>query len=149
MREILFRAKTFDTKEWVYGYACKTTDGDWTLTDDVYLTKDSCNENIYTSNDFCINDETIGQFTGVIINGEKVFEGDIIEASLSGGVYRGFSWGNQVVVFKQCAFGLLNYRNVFTPFSSYSPYIKFDKKGNIYDNPEIFNGDDWWKKKNS
>ncbi len=68
MREILFRGKSLDNGEWVYG---------------VPLTN---NENtLYFVDDFhnCFHEEilpeTFGAYTGLSKNGVKIFEGDIIK----------------------------------------------------------------------
>ncbi len=65
-REILFRAKTKATKEWTYGHFAKQYDV----------------SQIYAGNGHeCIYEDTLCQYTGLADrNGNKIFEGDIIQS---------------------------------------------------------------------
>lgn len=108
MREILFRGKRFDNGEWVYWdrYG-RITDinGEPTKTEiDIptllpYPT--------YISDLPIINDETVGQYTGLTDkNGKKIFEGDIVRLYDTWGEWRAvvefgnpngnYSWGWQL-----------------------------------------------------
>ena len=85
-----------------------------------------------------VEPETVGQFTGrQDINGQRIFEGDVVIAKLAEGNWRGFSWGLQKVVFNDGAFCLEDYRGKKTPFTSYAPHVEFEVVGNISDNPEL------------
>ena len=121
MREILFRGKSKETGEWVYGSlqwfkGFSIFDSDW-------------------KNFFAVDGETVGQYTGLTDkNGTKIFEGDILEFS-----------DRLVVVFWHSHLGcwdsnFLEYTNQENGKDDMSP-LNWDYKsrviGNIHDNPEL------------
>lgn len=73
MRDILFRGKRSDNKEWFFGYVEKTASGKLTFI------RSPKNE-IYSNVNLVIP-ETVGQYTGRCARcGTKIFEGDVVKA---------------------------------------------------------------------
>lgn len=129
MRQTLFRAKTLNEGEWVYGM----TIGHGTI--------DRKKHNLYmeVAPDKWkgIDPETVGQFTGLLDkNGKEIYEGDII---LYGGSIQ------HEVVFRHGAFGYLLYGGEFVSYAgntnfTFNPLNRSKEHeviGNIYDNPEL------------
>lgn len=124
MREIIFRGKRLDNREWYYGsyLFLHISSVDWTgakrgKPEDVhYIVNDQdINYAVYPS--------TIGQYTGLEDkNGKRIFEGDILS----------FRAGRtHVVRFEDGAF-ILEDSAIPIPFA-----IKSEIIGNIHDNPEL------------
>ena len=134
MREVLFRGKKTSNNEWVYGGIVHQTDFYGEKCDSYFIIDGTTTWDKVIGEEFEVYSETLGQFTGLCDkNGKKIFEGDIVEAKLANGNYRGFSWGTQIVSFKKGAFGLMTEKKEFTPFESYNPNVEFEIMGNIYD----------------
>lgn len=124
MREILFRGKgdkKYNGGMWYFGVPIRCYDSDWQI----------CTNNSKRT----VIPETIGQYTGLKDkNGTKIFEGDIVKRFWSG---------------KMCIYQI-DYENglasfigragmKFTTFDYDSE--EFEVIGNIYDNPELLEGD--------
>lgn len=126
MREILFRGKRVDTGAWVYGYYCPVVRGKFPATPCIVSDCDGVWEGIP------IIPETVGQYTGLISNDEKLFTDDIIRMS-----------SGLVGVIKDAA-DICGYEIKWldkeAPSSSLiHQYLKDDYEiiGNIHDNPEL------------
>ena len=146
MRENLYRGKRVDNGEWTEGYFYKIWNKVFLLWG---MTGDSQNmKEVIT--------ETVGQYTGLTDkNGKKTFEGDICR-----GVYLDKRCGSngkhyevenaliEEVVFKK---GTFCFKTTVEDIALYRPigfdiYEKlkikdFEVIGNIYDNPELLEGD--------
>ena len=132
MREILFRGKIVDGGEWLYGHYVHQYGADM-----IYLLDGVDRE--YGFDYYHIDEETVGQYTGLTDNNDKkIFEGDIISHFIK---YLG-----------QRVEATVEYDN---QFASYVCNYTFENKicnaflcdwvdgngveiiGNIHDNPEL------------
>ena len=137
MREILFRGKDVDRKEWVYGgYSLYPH------------TRFPCKPTIYEVDAGCwhpveVIPETVGQYTGLTDeNGRKIFEGDIVDVGehdvMVNGLYR--------VIFDTVnhCWGLERdpeYHHSYFTFSELNGFAEFSEVvGNAHDNPELLEG---------
>lgn len=134
MREIIFKGKSKESGEWIYGVPCYFDDSRHIVK---YLYNAEGGYVVGAESEEVIPD-TIGQYTGLKDkNGTKIFEGDIVT-----GLFDFELSINAVVEFRDGAFGLLaNQHNVehFHPFTSLCN-IEYEVIGNIHDNPELLKG---------
>ena len=71
-REILFRGWNKKNKKWLYGYYCVNR-GEHFIAPDEFVNP------LASYEDYVVDDETVGQYTGLKdAKGVKIFEGDII-----------------------------------------------------------------------
>ena len=80
-REILFRGKREDNKEWVYGYLVKSEDYifDYSERIDIPYVIPIDNFNLKDYREYRVIPETVSQYTGLEDkNGNKIFDGDIV-----------------------------------------------------------------------
>ncbi len=137
MREILFRAKHYKTKQWVYGIPFRNPVNG--LDNDAYYPQIIPEINkMHSTIDRCsVIEETISQYTGLTDkNGVKIFEGDIIKQ------YEKTQFGDPV-----SDFGLVKWDNKECMLFRTSTRIGKDRLvtshdiyevvGNIHDNPEL------------
>lgn len=78
-REILFRGKKADNKEWIYGYLVKSEDYifDYSERIDIPYIIPFDNFNLKDYREYRVIPETVSQYTGLTDkNGKKIFEGD-------------------------------------------------------------------------
>lgn len=138
-REILFRGKRTDNGEWVTGTPfifedrCKMIQA-------VAVHPDFVDEgNVYYSEGFSVDHETVGQYTGLTDkNGKRIFEGDIIKDD----------WGKIFkVIFTTTSCGFMVKCTVAPNEYEKGKYRLGDAwcntiavVGNIHDNPELLNG---------
>lgn len=134
-REIKFRGKSIDSPIeglWVYGDLLQCNDGDVQIGIHGQYIDDGYH---FNSNwDKCVNidDETMGQFTGLLDkNGKEIYEGDIV-------IFDNHLQGISQVVYDYAGFDVdsKNYRTALRPMMN--NHIRVI--GNIHDNPELLKG---------
>ena len=149
MREILFRAKHYRTKQWVYGIPFKNP---------LRGSKDAYYSQIIpevhgvhsTINSCSIIEETIGQFTGLTDkNGVKIFEGDIVKGTAYSGKFVGvIVWIDEIGGFgvryrkRQEATAWENSSILKCASKGRTDEFTAEVIGNIYDNPELIGGEE-------
>lgn len=128
MREILFRGKGSSDGAWHYG-SLDLTEGN---TRPIILEHDG----EFDIGGYLVDPETVGQYTGLKDkNGTRIFEGDIIE----------YNGTKHKVVFENrlhsTYFGIVMSAMETWGFSNSVPANMMEVIGNIYDNPELLEGE--------
>ena len=81
-REILFRGKRVNNGEWVYGYLTICTDGSCYIKTEIErnVLRYVKGKPSYVFNciEYEVDPKTVGQYTGIKIGGQKLFEHDVV-----------------------------------------------------------------------
>lgn len=131
MREILFRGKRYDDKNFI-------------LSDSIMQTSYGCVNLWHEGKWIEVIPRTVGQYTGLKDkNGTKIFEGDIVQTNkffLSVGLNAKYVIEYDVKI--ACFIGTMQkgYVKHFTTFQNDSD--QFEVIGNIHDSPELLNAED-------
>ena len=132
MREILFRGKTIANNSiWVEGFYNHIPCGRFLCDEHCIQTID---EDGRIGQLFNVNESTVGQFTGLTDkNGEKIFEGDIVNILPEVDEIGVIEWEDDEAMF------VLNAEGWYANFDNYYPE-DVEVIGNIHDNPELLEG---------
>lgn len=144
-REIKFRGKSKKTRKWLYGYLgeSKFSILDYVYTDKVIfdnVLSFNTDNSAYVVKDLSVEEETIGQFTGLYDkNGNDIYEGDVVKAPLLGPIFFDIikdKFCNAEIRFNKGSFVVSYYG------SEYNIYLsdlndKIRVIGNKYDNQEL------------
>ena len=133
MREILFRGKRLGIGEWVEGYFFKAK---------LYRSDDELSEFItvphpevkgLSSDDFLVDPDTVGQFTGLTDkNGKKIFEGDIVTFKTRTSTFKPL----YVRWYAETAQFLVTTNDCIRSYPMDKSW-EYKVIGNIHDNPEL------------
>ena len=135
MREILFRGRRRDNREWVFGCYYKQTEcyGDDTENHIIIASSEDLSYD-QVLDYYYVDPETVGQFTGLTDkNGKKIFEGDIIRCIAT------MCDGREMVgyiIYEDCCFCVNENRTPNLPAMDLCD--AFEVIGNIHDNPDLF-----------
>ena len=125
MREILFRGKRLDTGEWVEGF---------------YYANPAWERRLYGERHWIISDKngisyevdpaTVGQYTGLLANGKRIFEGDIVRLHFIDAEEVGeIVWDEE-----RCR---VAYFSPDGDIYAVDGTVEIENIGNIHDNPEL------------
>ena len=143
MREILFRGKGANTLKWAYGVPVKTLTN--SCAEKIELVRKIEYETDFMTHTYVdstpVIQETLGEFTGLVdINGQKIFEGDILEKFRKHHI-PGDKPYRVVIRFENSSFQFKSpFRTQWTPIDDDEFGIDadgFSVVGNIYDNPNL------------
>lgn len=141
-RQIKFRGKLINSEQWMYGgyYYHKPTDEQRIIAPTLNVKS--------ILNDWNVQPESIGQFTGLLDrNGKEIYDGDII--TVRGNYPRVILWDKVSWAIMPCElyndkhFWVMNLQH---PGSDWWELFadEIDVVGNIYDNPELLDPDSQW-----
>lgn len=149
MREIKFRGKNLNTKEWVYGDLLQWNDGETAIgvhgqfIDDGYHFNENYDKTPY------VDETTVGQYTSLKDkNGKEIYEGDLIKAP-SGRIYAVIfsTWKHEEKRDFPKVIDLYEHTGWCISLDGVNPCELLDSEvcqgsviGSVYDNPELLKG---------
>lgn len=146
MREILFRGKRLDNGEFVEGFFGSHSGIESFIIERPYI---SVNEELCAMNVWEVSPFTVGQYTGLLDrNGKRIFEGDIMKIAkkadqLGTYYFPPIEYPHNVFVrFDMCAWcwEVIGAEKYYINFPDAWCHYESEVVGNIYDNPELLEG---------
>ena len=140
MREILFRGKRINDGEWAKGFYAEMPYGEDAVSK-IIRTKTRQHPNfslaypcqVFESEEFEVDPETVGQYTGLKDkNGKGIFEGDILYCYDE--MFRATFTGE--VVYRSASFCIKEREDDYLYHFRWDDYV-CEVIGNIHDNPEL------------
>lgn len=137
MENYICRAKSTDSRSWVYGYLVKYDYGDET---DYFIIPENLNCDFYELANYAVRviPETIGRFTGINdLEGTRVFEGDFVQ--LLGEVKFTFGVSDGEVKYGRGGFYVGDFELIksINVIATYDWIFRGKVVGNKIDNPEL------------
>lgn len=144
-RQIKFRGKRVDNGEWVQGDLLQTNEGSVCIgvhgqyIDDGMHFNDMYNKTPY------IDEDTIGQFTGLHdIKGDEIYEGDILDSKTSDFAPNGYSFickwidSGFALLYQGRTYGVKERNNWMNRYPLCQKNVEdLIIRGNVFDNPEL------------
>ena len=129
-REIIFRGKSIGTGEWLYGHLFNYGLTAPSNVPCISVCVPTSWEEAYSL--YAVHPDTIGQYTGLTDkNGNKIFEGDIVE-------FTNLDLPNMVIRFDNGSFMLCE--DEYSTYEELRMNYVVEVIGNIHDNPELLKG---------
>jgi uncharacterized phage protein (TIGR01671 family) len=133
MREILFRGKDVDRKEWVYGGYSLYPHTHFPATPTIYEMDRSCWRPVD------VDPATVGQYTGLTDkNGKKIFEGDIVRHYNDERMPEAYDIG--CIIFNTCECMFRRTAAGRNDTFAIARHCLYEVIGNIHDNPGLMGG---------
>lgn len=129
MHEILFKAKSLTTGEWVEGSCVNVSNIHFYI----FTGKLDISNGYLDFEKYSVNPETVCQFTGRYdVNKKRIWENDIVKNIIDGDIYK-CAWNSY-----NCEYELRNEKESFG-LGYINPH-SYEVVGNAIDNPELLKG---------